>query len=155
MLAQVCLKRFPLISEVTVRGTQFYHVSGITLMLGPKFLDMLFWVTGKKKPFQNNDNTVKITVCYGKVTCWTWMFWQRFSHSFWVKKGCLIYRLLNGTGKCDYCENFCQTDLKMWTKAYFLYQQICDTFCMEDHRDIWGCRFSMNLVYSAWTFCKV
>lgn len=143
-----------MISEVTVRGTQFYHVSGITLMLGPKFLDMLFWVTGKKKPFQNNDNTVKITVCYGKVTCWTWMFWQRFSHSFWVKKGCLIYRLLNGTGKCDYCENFCQTDLKMWTKAYFLYQQNLWHILYGRSQRHLRMSLSMNLV-SAWTFCKV
>lgn len=44
--------------------------------------------------------------------------------------------------------------LKCEQKHIFYINKICDTFCMEDHRDILGCRFSMNLV-SAWTFCKV
>lgn len=52
------------------------------------------------------------------------------------------------------------TDLKMWTKTYFLYQQNVWHFVYYagDHRDTCltfeDVFFSMNLV-SAWTFCKV
>lgn len=156
MLAHVCIKRFPLISEVTVRGTHvhcvFYHVSGITLMSGPRFFRHVILSHWKKKKLSKQWQCSQNTVCYGEIMCWTWMFWEKF-HSFWGRK--IVFK---GTGKCDYCENFWLT-LKWKQKHIFYVSQICDTFCMlyMSQRylfDIWGCVYSMNLV-SAWTFCKV
>lgn len=129
----------------------FTMYRGITLMSGPRFLDMLFWVIEKKITFKTMTMQSKYSVLWGDYVLNMDVLRKV---SFFLREK-IVFK---GTGKCDYCENFWLT-LKWKQKHIFYVSQICDTFCMlyMSQRylfDIWGCVFLMNLV-SAWTFCKV
>lgn len=145
-----------MISEVTVRGTHvhcvFYHVSGITLMSGPRFFRHVILSHWKKNNFQNNDNAVKIQCVMGGLCAEHGCFEKSFI-LFGGEKLCL--KVLENV----IIVRIFWLTLKWKQKHIFYVSQICDTFCMlyMSQRylfDIWGCVFLMNLV-SAWTFFKV